>query len=279
MTDKPIKSGEKSEGNLRVSNRSPGWYSGVDRNEIEWDSLGFESFKDLAKLSGLSAHERVGFPFGYREGKVAAIFDDIRSKLSHLVDRERVILDIGVGCGELANKLIAHCDSRNHYLHLVDSVEMLNQLHHTNKVRLWPGRFPDEHDQLLCELKGAVDVVIVYSVIQYVFRDSNIWQFFDSALSLLSSNGLLLIGDIPNTSMRARYFESEAGKISHDIYCQDHPGATLNLSSVQNGKMDDSSVFGLLQRARARGFNAWVLPQANGLPMANRREDILIHRP
>ena len=34
-----------------------------------------------------------------------------------------------------------------------------------------------------------------------------------------------------------------------------------------------------LQRARSAGFNSYVLPQADDLPMENRREDILIIRP
>ena len=38
-------------------------------------------------------------------------------------------------------------------------------------------------------------------------------------------------------------------------------------------------VLALLARARAQGFHAWALPQAAELPMANRREDILIRRP
>jgi hypothetical protein len=37
-------------------------------------------------------------------------------------------------------------------------------------------------------------------------------------------------------------------------------------------------VFGLLARARDAGFQAWVVPQAPGLPMANRREDLLFER-
>jgi hypothetical protein len=38
-------------------------------------------------------------------------------------------------------------------------------------------------------------------------------------------------------------------------------------------------VFAVLQRARAAGFHAYVLPQPAHLPLANRREDILIVRP
>lgn len=43
--------------------------------------------------------------------------------------------------------------------------------------------------------------------------------------------------------------------------------------------MDDTVVLSILSRARAQGFHAWVVPQGEGLPMANRREDILIRKP
>jgi len=38
-------------------------------------------------------------------------------------------------------------------------------------------------------------------------------------------------------------------------------------------------VLAVLAHARAAGMHAFVVPQASGLPMANRREDILIGRP
>lgn len=43
--------------------------------------------------------------------------------------------------------------------------------------------------------------------------------------------------------------------------------------------IDDAVVLSLVSRSRAAGFNAFVVPQAANLPMANRREDILILRP
>jgi hypothetical protein len=35
----------------------------------------------------------------------------------------------------------------------------------------------------------------------------------------------------------------------------------------------------LIMRARSAGFDGYVVPQAPNLPMANRREDILILKP
>jgi hypothetical protein len=38
-------------------------------------------------------------------------------------------------------------------------------------------------------------------------------------------------------------------------------------------------IVAILSRARAAGADAYVVPQAPNLPMANRREDILIRLP
>jgi hypothetical protein len=53
----------------------------------------------------------------------------------------------------------------------------------------------------------------------------------------------------------------------------------MHFNRLEPGQMDDSVVLALLARARAQGFHAWVMPQAVDLPMANRREDILIRKP
>ena len=58
---------------------------------------------------------------------------------------------------------------------------------------------------------------------------------------------------------------------------KDRPRVEFN--TIEHDQVDDAVVFSLLQRARAQGFDAYVLPQKVNLPMANRREDILIVRP
>jgi hypothetical protein len=53
----------------------------------------------------------------------------------------------------------------------------------------------------------------------------------------------------------------------------------VRFNVLERGEMDDAVVIALVSRARAAGFDAWLLPQPAGLPMANRREDIVIARP
>ena len=241
--------------------------------------LTFNKFRELAQSEQLSPHEKVGFPNEYREGKEEQIFADVLEKLRSLEGAGKTILEIGPGCSSLPMMLADVCRERGHELHFVDSLEMLAQLPKEEFIRKWQGRYPDDVDTLFAQLSGKVDTIIAYSVIQYVFAEGNLWDFLDRTLSLLADGGEILLGDVPNTTMRRRFFSSPAGIRCHREYtgCDELPEVRFN--QLEPGQMDDSVVLSILSRARAQGFHAWVVPQGEGLPMANRREDILIRKP
>jgi hypothetical protein len=243
-----------------------------------FEGLTFDAFRALARDGGLSDHERVGFPDAYREGLEDAIFADIRGKLPALEERERLVVDIGPGCAGLPRALRGLCEARGHRLVFVDSAEMLE--HHPDGpgLRKVAARFPD-CAELLAELAGRADVVLAYSVLQYAFADASPFAFVDAALALLAPGGRLLLGDLPNASARRRFLASAAGAEHHRRYTGRDEDPAVAFNRLEPGEMDDAVVLGLAARARAAGFHAWVVPQAPGLPMANRREDILIERP
>jgi hypothetical protein len=119
---------------------------------------------------------------------------------------------------------------------------------------------------------------VTYSVLQYVFVESPIFDFVDACLSLLAPGGQLLIGDIPNVSKRKRFFASDAGVRCHQQYTGTDEVPAVEFNVLERSKIDDAVVLSILSRARAAKFDAYVLPQAPELPMANRREDVLITR-
>lgn len=240
--------------------------------------LSFEDFKRLASDDTLSKYERIGFPDSYREGFERAIFEDLLAKLPAFRDRNRTVLDIGPGCSGLPRMIDAHCVERGHELVFVDSEEMLAHHPERAKLRKIPGRFP-EGPARLDDLAGSIDAIIVYSVVQYVFTESSIHLFLDAALGLLARQGALLIGDIPNWSMRSRFFASPTGKAFHRQFAGNESAPEPSFNALQPGRIDDSVVLGLAARARAEGFHAWLVPQPDELPMANRREDLLVVRP
>ncbi|WP_213297226.1 methyltransferase domain-containing protein [Paraburkholderia sacchari] len=249
-----------------------------DHDYARFGNLGFDDFRALAQDKTLSANEKIGFPESYRAGKEDAILHDLIFKLPALEQRNRVVLDIGPGCGDLARAFITHCERQAHELVLIDSEEMLSHLPDSPVARKVAAYYP-QCPEVLTQYAGKVDAIVVYSVFQYVFAEGNVWDFIDRSLALLAPGGGLLIGDIPNHSKRKRFFASETGIRFHQAYTgtDEIPAPAFNVPNI--GQIDDAVVMSIVSRARAAGFDAYVMPQATDLPMANRREDVLIVRP
>ena len=181
-------------------------------------NITFEDFRAMSEDESLSRHEKIGFPDIYREGKSAAILADMSTKIAALNDFDKIIADIGCGCGDLASALITHCAEHRHQLLLFDSAEVLAQLPSPTHVVKINGRFPQESADKSNYSFPAVDAVIAYSMLHYVFAESCIFSFLDEILSMLAPGGHLLLGDIPNISMRRRFFASATGKNFHRIF-------------------------------------------------------------
>jgi hypothetical protein len=244
----------------------------------QYQGLTFDAFRKLAQDDNLSRHEKVGFPDEYREGSEAAIFADVTSKLGNLLEREKTVIEIGPGCSELPVMLMDLCASHGHHLILIDSEEMLGLIPDRSSVEKIPGFYPNM-PELFKRFAGQVDAILVYSVVQYIFAEANLWAFLDRSLTLLAPGGRMLLGDIPNTSKRKRFFASDTGIAFHKRFMSTNEPPVVEFNQVEHEQMDDAVVMSILQRARLQGFDAYVLPQAENLPMANRREDVLIVRP
>lgn len=240
--------------------------------------IGYEDFRAMALDESLSRYEKIGAVDEYRRGREEAIFADILAKVSLARRRDLSVLDIGAGCSDLPRMLIDTCAAQGHRLALMDSAEMLSQLPEAAGVEKVAARFPD-CAQFLATHAGRVDCILVYSVLHYVFAEANVWDFLDRALALLAPGGELLVGDVPNVSKRKRFFTSAAGIAFHKRFMHTDETPLVEYNRVEAGSIDDAVVQGLLMRGRAQGFDAYVLPQSPGLPMANRREDLLFVRP
>lgn len=239
------------------------------------NEINYEAFKLMALDENLSKYEKIGFPDNYRQGKEKNIFLDLSDKLK--LDRNGLkVLDIGCGCSDLADFFIENAEKTNQELLMLDSAEMLSLLKDSKVVKKIPGQFPTIADDM-SEYLGKLDVVVAYSVMQHVVLDFNPYSFIDKALDLLKPNGYLLLGDIPNNSKRNRYFCSEAGRKAHEEYVgsKDVPLPLRHYPDTYE-KIDDGILFGILLRYRGLGMETYILPQGEELPMATRREDILI---
>ncbi|MDP9104406.1 MAG: class I SAM-dependent methyltransferase [Candidatus Eremiobacteraeota bacterium] len=240
--------------------------------------LTYDDFRLRAKDDTWTDNEKIGFPDAYRAGAEAAIFADVLAKLPALNGAGRTIVDIGCGCGPLAHVLMAHCAEHGHRLIMVDSAEMLDLLPPSPGTELRPHRFPRD-PAFLDEFRGAVDAVLLYSVIHHEFASGDLWTMFDAVCGLLAGGGRALFGDIPNRSMRTRLFQSPNGRAFHRAFTGLDTEPPVPEYGLVPGEIDDAVVFALLMRARSQGIHGFVLPQSEGLPFANRREDVLLQHP
>lgn len=243
-----------------------------------FSKLTFDQFRELAKQNNLSDYEKIGFPECYRKDKEAFIYQDLITKLTALTQDGSVILDIGSGCSELPHMLIKNAKAHNQQLIMVDSEEMLAHLPDEPQLEKIAAYYP-RCDALFEKYTKKVHAIIIYSVLHYIFVEGNIWEFLDKSLSLLAPGGQMLIGDIPNISKRKRFFASEAGVKFHQEFTHTKEIPSVEFNRIEENQLDDSVILSLIMRARSQGFDAYILPQPSSLPMANRREDILIVRP
>jgi hypothetical protein len=240
--------------------------------------LTFDDFRKMALDDSLSRYEKIGFANSYREGKEGLIFQSIVSSLSRLCESGKVVLDIGPGCSDLPKMMIDLCRERDHTLLLVDSAEMLAHLPDDGFIRKIPAYYP-QCEPLFRDYSSKVDVILVYSLFHAIFVEGNVWDFLDRSLELLAEGGEMLIGDIPNISKRRRFFSSSNGVRFHQQFMNTQSLPEVHFNSLERHQIDDSVIMALISRARIQGFDAYVLPQRPDLPMANRREDVLIRRP
>ncbi len=239
----------------------------------------FEDFRRMAQDSSLSEYEKIGFPDCYREGYGDSIFADIRRKLSNLERPHQTVLEIGCGCSDPARLMIDLCRQQEHRLILIDAGEMLDLLPDAPFITKIAAHYPDECPLVFDQYAGRIDAINCYSVVQIVFAEGGLYRFFDGSLSLLADGGQFLIGDIPNISKRKRFFASEQGVRFHQRFMQTDEPPQVAFNLPESDQIDDAVLISLLLRARLAGFDSSLLPQAPDLPMANRREDLLICKP
>jgi cyclopropane fatty-acyl-phospholipid synthase-like methyltransferase len=233
-------------------------------------NLSFEEFRPLATRDGLSANQRIDDPLDTRAGKIEAIVADIRGKLPRLDDRERIVVDIGPGCGAMPDALAAHCAHQGHRLWLIDSPEMLAHTPDAPHLTKVPGKFPDVFEEMR-PVAGRADAVLAYSMLHYVFGHDNVWEFLDRALALVAPGGRLLLGDVPSWSKRKRLLAARQASETAAI--------DPLVGAIWPGGLTDAVLFGLMARGSEAGFDAYLLPQPPTLPMPQRRVDLLFERP
>ena len=248
----------------------------LDFSSIDLD---YEAFRQLAKNPHLTADEKMAFGPRHRQGFEEIIIEDIRGKVPALDEVGKTVVDIGCGVGSLTERFVHLCQRQKHRLIMVDSEEMLAQAPVGADVVKIAGKYPTIAEEVRGACPEGADVVLCYSVFHYVFVDTNVFRFIDSMIELLAVGGMALVGDIPNVSKRKRFFSSSSGIEFHKAYMQtDEPPEVRHLA-IERNLIDDAVLTAVAGRSQAAGCHAYVLPPDRRLPMANRRDDLLIMKP
>ncbi|MDH5766708.1 MAG: dTDP-glucose 4,6-dehydratase [Gammaproteobacteria bacterium] len=269
---------EESIGGVSIGN-SVDDLSAVKKIDLATTPLNYEKFRQLAKNPNLTAEERIGFPDSYRKGYEDVIIDDITDKLGGLNIKGGYLLDIGCGASPLTDALLKKFKESKLNVVLNDSDEMLDHIKNNNGIAKVPGLFPECFDNVMQHSPKGYDYILCYSVLHYIYVDSNIFDFTDSVMKCLKPGGIALIGDIPNISKRKRFFSSETGVKYHQEFMKTLERPKVEFLKIEQDQIDDSVLYAMVQRAQLAGYDAYIAPQGKRLPMQNRRDDLLIMRP
>lgn len=128
------------------------------------------------------------------------------------------------------------------------------------------------------------DKIIIYSILQGLESNKQIEIFIDKSLKLLREKGKIIIGDIPNLSLKRRFLNSPEGKKFHHNWKKENSLTKKDMEFQKNvligtslkHKIDDNLIIRIVEKLRKRNLSVYILPQNNNLPFGNTREDILI---
>lgn len=120
------------------------------------------------------------------------------------------------------------------------------------------------------ELDESFDRILIYSVIHVLPSFEDAQQFVAKAVGLLTPDGLLLVGDIPNSDLKAQFIASDFGK----RFVVDW---SRNLEHAQEPVPLPNAICSFTQSQIERlSHNVTRLKQPPNLPFGYTREDVLI---
>lgn len=221
-------------------------------------NAGLDHTAIAARLPGQRAAER-------------RILPDVMAKLA--IDAEDSLIEIGCGTGTLLIPL-SFMVAEAHGVDHPDILEALAARCPGTEIRPWPGNFLD------LRIDRQFDKVLIYSVVHCLANEDEVMAFVDKAIGCLRPAGRLLLGDLPNRDLKARFLATEAGQAFDQAWRARAPEAPADAPALEDDPelvvVDESLVLRILEYARAVGFEARRLPQPPDLPFGHTREDILI---
>ena len=146
-----------------------------------------------------------------------------------------------------------------------------------NTITLIPGDFRT------MKVTGTFSRILIYSVIHYLRDEEEVLSFIRKAASQLRPRGKMLIGDIPNKDIKARFLATEQGKIFEAEWKekveatrgsghQDH----LLMTNVPLVAIDDALIKKILEMLEELHMRVRRVAQPKTLSFCFTREDIIV---
>jgi ubiquinone/menaquinone biosynthesis C-methylase UbiE len=235
-------------------------------------SKSFTNYAQIAETKNIG-HTEVAGRYAFQAAAERRIILDVADKLK--LESNDSLLEIGCGPGNLLLPLSFIVEKSYGIDNAAALKRMKNRAGNTDMITALPGDF------LQMELPDVrYTKILIYSVLHYLSTIDEAERFISRALGLLSPGGRLLIGDLPNSDKRARWSNSESGKEQTATWYAQVSNAGQHPLSFQPPderliNINDETVFSIMKKGRALGYESYLLPQKSNLPFGNTREDIL----
>src|SRR3984893_11122632 len=208
------------------------------------------------------------------------ILADVMGKLQ--LDPSDTLLDVGCGPGTLLIPL-SFMVARATGVDLPPVIDRLSKRFSDSKIRLIGGCFPD------VDLLGKYSKIISYSVLHCVADLKGARAFVAGVDDLAPPRGRALIGDLPNTNVKARNAraadaasQSASSQAQIDAWRRNqgdgHPPNKLSQTTTI-GLITDKHNTNNTTHPRENAFDSYWLPQPPQLPFGRTRADLLIIPP
>ncbi len=187
------------------------------------------------------------------------------------------VLEIGCGAGNLL-------------IPLSFFVRSATGIDHPNLLAKLKSRVPKDHDTLTlipgefpkAKVPGTYSRVLIYSVIHYLRNEKEVLTFIKKAVARLRPGGILLIGDIPNKDIKARFLASKRGKVFVKEWQKQmkrerkkNPQIHQSMPAASLVGIDDTLLKKIVSVLRKSGLRATRVRQPETLAFGFTREDII----
>ncbi len=215
---------------------------------------------------------------GVQRGAEARIVDDVLRKLSLCATDH--LLDIGCGVGTLLLPLSQHVKKIIGVDHPA-IIERLRTAPHPANCEFVAGHWLRDTFAI-----APVEKIVAYSVVHYLASMNEVIAFITKALACLQPSGRLLIGDLPNDSLRDRFARTAFGQQFTAEFQSQRVAQAAREEVVRDAMLaaqpvescaifTDERIAEIVRHFRTCDIDAQRLPQPVDLPFGYTREDLL----